>query len=1082
MLVALQCVFGARAMDTNRGSTVAQLIRVGAKNREAEVEVHFHNSHELPWQPATLGGKEFTSTLPPIIRLRRQWRSRADGGVVSSVGMSRYDLWWDEAWHKVRADDVQQLCLYFNIQVSNPCVILTQERSKKFLAQGDAAHKYKFFKEATQLDKLKLKHDEGLKRVQLMDEEIKGGRQSLSRMEKERDALQEWVTRKQAKDEAQKQLDEVRALEAWARWKERRDERDRQQLSVAGMEEQTRKLQEELNSLQLDHGQFEEEKRRRNEEVHRRMADLDAASKAREEAASKADTQKAKARQAVNRVDALTKKRDRGQKELERKVAEIAKVRREMEEQNASAEQERNRKVAELEEEHKRIQGVKDSLLQAHNERRQQLNGIDGMVRKCQQEEQASAERVREVEKQLQNLRVAQQRGGSRFGARTADIRAAVLRRQSSFSALPVGPLGDFIQIGKADELFLTAIETCITKAGLCAYVVNNTRDRAALKAVFREVLGQQDRDWPMIVVQPKRAARQYDDPVRRGQQHPLAPHRRVLDAIQVDDVWVYNTLVDQKEVEMSVLFPRNGRDAPHTIEGAFHLLRQLKASPSFRAIYTENGVKLAPKGESTTKHTEYRGRLLATDLTEEITRAERTREDVKREAEHHRAQRERMVKERAEVDRQMQRLMQDVKKMDVQLSELQQNLDEIERERRSLRREEDVVHLQAERDGLTAEVGELDAQLADAQVEVNKANVMRDEALERLRAADAAEGEAEGRVTEARRLVDAFTSSRAELRASIEAKTQKLRSLSERQAKVSQNVQAESAALAEEETALLADHGQVSVDHVQRSRDAYTREVKKAEVRLQDVINKIQAMARKGGRGGAAKDVDIDRMALQFEQQRRACEELRVRLQRLEGDSKWLSAAMSKRQAKWKEYRQRLGERLQVMYQLYLSKSNKKGVILLDHDHELLDIPRAQDISVKDEDAADSGQLRHSQRAQQQHTSSSSSPSSSASSSSKTMSGGEKSIITVAFLMSLWRSVDCPWRAMDEFDVFQDSINRATSMELLIQGAAHTPSRQFLFLTPLDVAGVLRPGVSVKEMPRVDDAQKTLPFRAHSS
>ena len=1076
VLVALQCVFGARALDTNRGSTVAQLIRVGAANRQAEVEVHFHNSHDLPWQPATLNGKEFTSTLPAVLRLRRVWRARMDSAVLSTGMSNKYELWWDEAWHKIRADDLQQLVQYFNIQVSNPCVILTQERSKKFLAQGDHRDKYKFFVEATQLDKLKEKHNEGLRRVQAMVEEISGGKQSLGRMEKEREQLREWVTRKQMKDEAKRTLDTVRALEAWARWKERRDERDRQQQTIEGLEQQKQQLSAELQGLELDQGQFEEEKRKRMEEVHRRMAELEAAKRVTADALAKVEAHKVKARQAVNRMEALSKKRERGQRELERKEAEIEQVRTEMEEQNATAENERIRKVTELEEERKRNEASKADLLRGYGELRHQMSTTDERMKKCQQDERGSVERLRELETQLQSFRAAQQRGGSRFGARTAELRAAIQRRQSQFSALPLGPLGDFMQISKADELYLTAIESCITKAGLCAYVVSSVRDRGALKAVFREVLGAGDREWPMIIVQPKRAVKQYDDPAKRGQPYPLAPHRRVLDCMQVDDPWVYNTLVDQKEVEMSVVYPRNGRDAHDTIAGAYQLLSQLKGSPHFRAIYTENGVKLAPKGESTTKHTEYKGRLLAADLREEIVRVEKAREDGRKEMEHHRAQRERLARDRRDVEVQMRHAMDSVKKVDVAIAELQQALEEVEREQRGVRREEDVVHLQRERERFIAEVGELDAQLSDAKDEAQRINIVREEAMERLRAAEGAEEAAEGRVTEARQWVDQFASSRAELKASLEQKQQKLRGLTERHAKVSTHVQAETAALAEEETSLLSEYGRVSVDDVVKSRDAYTREVKKAELRLQEVVAKIQAMAKRGGkRAAAAKDVDIDRMALQFEQQSKACDELATRLQRLEGDSKWLSTAMKKRQAKWAEYRQRLGERLQAMYQLYLSKSHKAGTIILDHDQETLDIPRVQDMAVKEE-RSDTSASR-TQQQQRLPASAAPSPSSSASNSSKTMSGGEKSIITVAFLMSLWRSVDCPWRAMDEFDVFQDSINRATSMDLLIRGAAHTPSRQFLFLTPLDVTGVLRPGVSVKEMPKVDDTQQTLPY-----
>jgi chromosome segregation ATPase len=51
-----------------------------------------------------------------------------------------------------------------------------------------------------------------------------------------------------------------------------------------------------------------------------------------------------------------------------------------------------------------------------------------------------------------------------------------------------------------------------------------------------------------------------------------------------------------------------------------------------------------------------------------------------------------------------------------------------------------------------------------------------------------------------------------------------------------------------------------------------------------------------------------------------------------------------------------------------------------------------------------------------------------------KQLSGGERSFATVAFALALGGETDAPFRAMDEFDVFMDSVNRKIAMENLIR------------------------------------------------
>lgn len=69
--------------------------------------------------------------------------------------------------------------------------------------------------------------------------------------------------------------------------------------------------------------------------------------------------------------------------------------------------------------------------------------------------------------------------------------------------------------------------------------------------------------------------------------------------------------------------------------------------------------------------------------------------------------------------------------------------------------------------------------------------------------------------------------------------------------------------------------------------------------------------------------------------------------------------------------------------------------------------------------------------------------------SSSTWLTGGEKSYTTVAFALALGEWTQSPFRAMDEFDVFMDAINRRVAMENLFSNSLEHPDLQFIFLTP---------------------------------
>jgi chromosome segregation ATPase len=68
-----------------------------------------------------------------------------------------------------------------------------------------------------------------------------------------------------------------------------------------------------------------------------------------------------------------------------------------------------------------------------------------------------------------------------------------------------------------------------------------------------------------------------------------------------------------------------------------------------------------------------------------------------------------------------------------------------------------------------------------------------------------------------------------------------------------------------------------------------------------------------------------------------------------------------------------------------------------------------------------------------------------------------------LAFNLALGDESDSPFRAMDEFDVFMDAVNRRVSIETLLNFARENVDKQFLFITPQDISAVDATAADIK-------------------
>ena len=72
-----------------------------------------------------------------------------------------------------------------------------------------------------------------------------------------------------------------------------------------------------------------------------------------------------------------------------------------------------------------------------------------------------------------------------------------------------------------------------------------------------------------------------------------------------------------------------------------------------------------------------------------------------------------------------------------------------------------------------------------------------------------------------------------------------------------------------------------------------------------------------------------------------------------------------------------------------------------------------------------------------------------------RSLSGGEKSYSSVSLILALWESMSPPFRILDEFDVFMDSVNRKIAISNILNFARIGRKFQFVFLTPLGTENI---------------------------
>jgi len=651
---------------------------------------------------------------------------------------------------------------------------------------------------------------------------------------------------------------------------------------------------------------------------------------------------------------------------------------------------------------------------------------------------------VKELDREVKDLQDAQSGGQAvQFGRKVPAINKAIADERN-WDHPPVGPLGMHVKLKDPSyQKWAKAVGTHLGSS-LKDYVVTSPKDKQLFDKILRKcsALGEHN----TIMLRPH---------ARYGSagQTPLESPVGVLtmeQIVQIDDDLAYNALLEARELEGQVLFDSH-QEAERQVfggpKGNLKLKQYVKQSydptGSFTSVKNGNKFTIAAK-------TRQSGVQFGVSTVESLERANADLWEAKTRANEVKAQ-ERDAKTKAQAQHQA------AKKLEMSLQSLEKGQPGRQREISSLK--EELAEMQ---DSTAVDTSEWEAQEQNIVKDLEENNA----AMEEAKQAKASAEEIVAQKVLARQeyektakgLGQQMQAAEAELSGVMKARKDGKEGLDKAQRKVDEIVEANKAvhAAVEEARAVLAEATEAARTHTTnhmgagtempvtlgkgKDRDYVKAKIKALKLRKEDGLKTLP----KGER-------NVEEATAKAFTARATYNEKVANVKKVEDNIKLLELDVKKRLKKWKKFRKVISRVTDKRFDHTLNQKGQSGELILDHKAETLSL------TVQKDSRDSQSQIGNV----------------------KQLSGGERSYATLSLLVALGECVECPFRIMDEFDVFMDAVSRKIALQQLIDEGLQNKHRQFVFITPQDLSSITpRPEVRIIKLQNPDrlvEGQATL-------
>ncbi|XP_055849270.1 structural maintenance of chromosomes protein 6 [Episyrphus balteatus] len=891
-----------------------------------------------------------------------------------------------------KADDLHKIMLYHNIQVENPVFVLNQENARIFLKDLDPAKNYELFIKATQIEMVAEKLNDCLRASKHQTLQLSCLGQTITQAKEEIDELKQSLAELDSIERVKKLLQKCELERLWIFVIEQ--EKQIQAVNMSIEELLTNKR--EFESMMINKDQFEQD-------CGNALSAIDTNLEEKRTLYSqenlKFNALKGKLVEMNDRCSEIDSSVENLKKKSDFIKSQIAKLKdyiaQKVSNNRVSVQDLRIKHERELSELNQQKQEV-TAMLERTKHDAQNLIGnkgqIDQKIEDLRRNKHRLQEEARHIQSQIHNISANSKDALSIYGENVSRIVATInkLYQERQFSEMPRGPLGRYIEV--VDARFRDAVENQL--GGLInSFVVSNNKDYKILEGILKKYP-----NFNPTIITTKFMNKVYD--VSRGKVRPPNGTYLLMDQIRCSDHVVLNCLIDRGSIETILL--------TESKEVAEKFSSQIENVPENlrKIILIKPGLEYCPEPSYRMYSLKIRpARFIQVDIRERIYQMEMEMKSNKEEI-------DRCELMLQDTSPQLQQIAQNIKKNrslvekhEYSLRGISQKINELESFEYPDSNEMDLLANELEE--CKSKLSQVEKQLEEKAKEISETKIEQRKITEDLTEQKVALKAIEDEMNQIKNKSDDIRVNLTSFMNSVRANESKVQEIDAGIQRFEEDKQTKIQALSELRTD--AEKLGPRIDSERSESD------------INELIRKLKSKIKhRSQRNETPADLQqlIDSKSQTLAKNQELFSSVKETLE-------MLNESRIKRFRFIKHLKRHMAMKVMFTFQGLLSYRQFTGDISIDHDERKLTLavfPRDPNIE-------------------------------GSTSNTKSLSGGERSFSTVAFLLSLWSCVDHPFYFLDEYDVFTDEVNREVMTLMLLNEAETKPQRQYTFLTPQDMA-----------------------------